>query len=486
MSTPYELYIDGRWLAPCGTGTIAVIDSATEAEMGRVPEGIEADAQAAVAAARAAFDAWAATPAKERGEYLVRVAAALEARSETLVQLMTGETGTPVTLARTAVQTALRHWQAYARLAGDFAWHARVGHSLVVREAAGVVAAITPSTEPFHSITLTVAAALAAGCTVVLKPSGVAPLNAFVLAEAIHAAKLPAGVFNLVTGNGPTVGEVLASHPSVDMVSLTGATSTGRRVAALAAATVKRVVLALGGKPAAVILEDADVRTAVEATVNACFLNAGQNCAAPTRMIVPEARYEEVRALARMAAEAFVPGDPRNEATRLGPLASAAQATRVRGGIRRGIEEGAELVTGGPDRPAGLAKGFFVRPTVFGRVHPKATLAQEEIVGPVLAILTYRDEDEAVRITNDSLYGLAGTVWAASDERAMRVARRLRTGPIGINGATHGDAAALFGGVKQSGYGRQNGGYGNYGGYGLETFLEPKSLQLKAGREPSD
>ncbi|HEY4353698.1 MAG TPA: aldehyde dehydrogenase family protein, partial [Paraburkholderia sp.] len=316
---------------------------------------------------------------------------------------------------------------------------------------------------------------LAAGCTVVLKPSEIAPLNAFVLAEAIHEAGLPAGVFNLVCGYGPVVGEVLAAHPSVDMVSFTGSTRAGKRVSELAAASVKRVALELGGKSASVILDDADLPAAVKATVGACFLNSGQTCSAHTRMLVPESRYDEVRALAKSPAESYVPGDPRHDRTRLGPLASAAQQQRVQQYIARGIEEGAELVTGGPGMPEGMQQGFFAKPTVFGRVHPKATIAQEEIFGPVLTILTFKDEDEAIRIANDSVYGLAGAVWAGSDERALGIARRMRTGQVNINGGGW-NAAAPFGGYKQSGYGREN------GAYGLDEYLEYKAMQLTVNK----
>ncbi|WP_323118697.1 aldehyde dehydrogenase family protein [Burkholderia alba] len=473
MKSYEQFYIDGAWRTPVGRGTIDVIDSGTEAVIGRIPAGEADDAKAAIAAARAAFDGWAATPPAERAGYLRKITEQLKTRGEELAQLITGEVGMPIRLSR-AIQVAgpIYNWGAYAKLADTFPFEAQVGHSLIVREPVGVVAAITPWNYPLNQVTLKVAAALAAGCTVVLKPSEVAPLNAFVLAEAIHAAGLPAGVFNMVCGYGPVVGEVLASDPEVDMVSFTGSTRAGKRVSEVAAATVKRVALELGGKSASVLLDDADFPAAVKGTVGACFLNAGQTCSAHTRMLVPEARYDEARALAKAAAETYVAGDPRSDATRLGALASAAQQQRVRDYIRRGVEEGAELVTGGVDMPAGLTRGFFVQPTVFGRVAPKATIAQEEIFGPVLSIITYRDEDEAVRIANDSPYGLGGAVWAGSDERALRVARRIRTGQVDINGAMW-NAAAPFGGFKQSGHGREN------GVYGLEEYLEYKSLQLK-------
>ena len=473
----YEhLYIGGKWLKPSGTGTIDVIDSGTEAVMGRIPEGQAADAEAAVEAAKLAFDSWAATPAATRAGYLQKIAANLKARTEELAAAISGEVGMPLKLSRAIqVGSPVYNWNAYAKLAREFEFETRVGNSLVVREPVGVVAAITPWNYPLNQITLKVAPALAAGCTVVLKPSEVAPLNAFMLAEAIHEAGLPAGVFNLVSGYGPVVGEIIASHPFVDMVSFTGSTRAGKRVAELAAASVKRVALELGGKSASVVLDDADFPTAVKSSVAACYLTSGQTCSAHTRLLVPKARYEEVRALAKAAAEAFTVGDPRSEDARLGPLASAVQLSRVREYIERGIAEGAELVTGGAQLPEGLSEGFFVRPTVFGRVHPKATIAQEEIFGPVLSIITYEDEEEAIRIANDSLYGLGGAVWAGSDERAIAVARRLRTGQVDINGGAW-NMHAPFGGFKQSGYGREN------GVYGLEEYLEYKSMQLKAAK----
>jgi acyl-CoA reductase-like NAD-dependent aldehyde dehydrogenase len=468
-----QFYIGGQWVAPAGKGTIDVIDSGTEAVMGRIPEGVEADAEAAVAAARAAFDAWAATPAVERGAYLQKIAQNLKARTDELAQMIAGEVGMPLKLAR-AIQVGgpVYNWNAYAKLAGEFQYEERVGNSLVVREPVGVVAAITPWNYPLNQITLKVAAALAAGCTVVLKPSEVAPLNAFVLAEAIHEAGLPAGVFNLVTGYGPVVGELLARHPAVDMVSFTGSTRAGKRVSEVASATVKRVALELGGKSASVILDDADFAAAVKGTVSACFLNSGQTCSAHTRMIVPQSRYEEARALAKEAVESYTVGDPRDEKVRLGPLASAVQQARVWQYIERGLADGAELVTGGSGLPEGVTKGFFVKPTVFGRVPRDAAIAQEEIFGPVLTILTAKDEDDAVAIANDSLYGLGGAVWAGSDERAMRVARRIKSGQIDINGGTW-NMVAPFGGYKQSGHGREN------GKYGLEEYLEYKSMQFK-------
>lgn len=473
MQTYDKFYINGQWVAPTGRDTIDVFHSATEEIMGRIPAGAEADAQAAVEAAQAAFERWSATPAAERGQYLRKIAEGLKARTEALAQTITGEVGMPIKLAR-AIQVGgpVYNWNHYADIAGSFPYEERVGNSLVVREPVGVVGAITPWNYPLNQITLKVAPALAAGCTVVLKPSEVAPLNAFILAEVIDAAGLPPGVFNLITGFGPVVGEALARHPALDMISFTGSTRAGKRVSELAAQTVKRVALELGGKSASVILDDADFPAAVKGTITACYLNSGQTCSAHTRMLVPASRYEEAKALAGKIAASFVPGDPRDEATRLGPLASEVQRERVVSYIRKGLDEGAELVTGGPERPDGLTQGYYVRPTVLGGVKPDATVAQEEIFGPVLSIITYRDEDDAVRIANDSIYGLGGGVWSSDEDRALRVARRIRTGQVDINGGQF-NMQAPFGGYKQSGNGREN------GIYGLEEFLEYKALQFR-------
>jgi betaine-aldehyde dehydrogenase len=335
----------------------------------------------------------------------------------------------------------------------------------------GVIGCITPWNYPLHQVAAKVAFALSAGCTVVLKPSEVAPLSAFVLAEIIDGARLPRGVFNMVTGDGPTVGEAIAVHPGIDMVSFTGSTRAGKRVAELASQTVKRVALELGGKSANVILDDADLPRAVKTGVQNCFLNSGQTCSAWTRMLVPRAKHDEAVRIAKEAAEGFAVGDALAKGTRLGPLVSKRQQERVRGYIRKGIEEGATLVTGGPDQPAGQPRGFFVKPTVFAGVRNDMTIAREEIFGPVLCIIPYDGEEEAVRIANDTDYGLAGAVWSADADRARRVARRMRTGQVDINGGAF-NLMAPFGGFKQSGIGRE------YGKEGLGEFLETKSLQM--------
>ena len=469
-----RLYIGGAWVPSRGSGTIHVLSASTEAVIGRVPDGTPDDADAAVRAARAAFEPWAATPPAERGAWLKKISDQLKARAEELGHLIAGEVGMPLKLATRIQAGSPAHiFAMYADLAGRFSFESKAGSSMLLRDPVGVVAAITPWNYPLHQIAAKVAPALAAGCTVVLKPSEVAPLNAFVLADVIEAIGLPKGVFNLVSGYGPIVGEALARHADVDMVSFTGSTRAGRRVSELAAQTVKRVALELGGKSAAVILDDADLATAVKGTVNACFLNSGQSCSAHTRMLVPESRYAEAARIAVEAAQTFTVGDPFGGAAKLGPLTSARQRERVLDYIRKGIADGAELLCGGAEPPPVLSTGYYVQPTVFGRVNPNSTIAQEEIFGPVLSIITYKDEDDAVRIANGTIYGLAGAVWSADTARAVRVARRMRTGQVDINGAPF-NYAAPFGGMKQSGRGRE------LGEQGLEEFLEYKALQLKS------
>ncbi|WP_334190502.1 aldehyde dehydrogenase family protein [Noviherbaspirillum sp.] len=473
MQTRDKLYINGQWVTPSGRNTIPVINASTEEVMATIPEGDETDADAAVAAARAAFDGWSATPPSDRAGFLRKIHEGLKARSEELAQTITGEVGMPLKLsAQIQVGSPIANFGYYAKMVTEFEWEEVTGNSRVVREPVGVVACITPWNYPLHQIAAKVAAAMAAGCTVVLKPSEVAPLNAFILAEVIDAAGVPPGVFNLVSGVGPVIGEALVAHRDVDMVSFTGSTRAGKRISEVASATIKRVALELGGKSASVILDDADLPTAVKGTVTACFLNSGQTCSAHTRMLVPESRYEEAAKIAVEVAKNFTIGDPFGGTAKLGPLISDAQRERVRSYIQKGIDEGAELLCGGPDAPADLPKGYYVQPTIFGRVKPDSTIAQEEIFGPVLSIITYRDEDEAVRIANGTLYGLAGGVWAGSDERAQKLAKRLRTGQVDINGGSF-NLFAPFGGYKQSGRGRE------MGPYGMEEFLEYKSLQFK-------
>jgi acyl-CoA reductase-like NAD-dependent aldehyde dehydrogenase len=469
-----KLYLDGQWAAPRTQEIIEVHDAGTGEVMGTVPAGGEHDIAAAVRAARGAFEGWSQLPVARRADYLAKIAAGLKQRAEALARTIAQEVGMPIKLAgRIQAGLPIATFGNYAKLAGEFPFEETVGNSLVVRDPVGVVGAITPWNYPLHQIALKVAPALAAGCTVVLKPSEIAPFNAFLLAEVIHEVGLPAGVFNLVTGLGPVVGEALVKHPEVDMISFTGSTRAGKRISELAAPLVKRVTLELGGKSASIILDDADLPAAVKGTLTSCYLNSGQTCTAFTRMLVPEARYAEARAIAAEVAKTFVPGDPMAESSRLGPLSSRMQLERVRAYIQKGITEGAELVTGGVEPPEGVAPGgYFVKPTVFGKVDPKSTIAQEEIFGPVLSIITYQDEDDAVRIANDTIYGLAGGVWSKDEARAQRVARRMRAGQIDINGGPF-NMNAPFGGFKQSGHGREA------GKYGLEEFLEYKSLQLR-------
>jgi betaine-aldehyde dehydrogenase len=474
MEQRTQFYIDGQWVAPAGKGSIEVFSPTDGALLATIPEGNAADADAAVMAARRAFDAWNVTPAAERAAYLKKIQEGLKARTDEIAKTITLEMGMPYKFSqRIQVGSPTASFGMYSKMLADFPFEEKVGNSKVVREAVGVVAAITPWNYPLHQIAAKVAAALAAGCTVVLKPSEVAPLNAFLLAEIVHAAGLPAGVFNLVTGYGPVVGEAMVTHKEVDMVSFTGSTRAGTRVSELASATVKRVALELGGKSAAIILDDADFAVAVKGVVGNCYLNSGQTCTAHTRMLVPAARYAEAAKLAVEAAAAYRVGDPMAEGTTLGPLASKMQQDRVREYIARGIAEGCELLAGGADLPEGVnPAGYYVRPTVFGKVKWDATIAQEEIFGPVLSIISYSDEEDAIRIANSTVYGLAGGVWSGSDEHAEKVARRIRTGQVEINGGTF-NLYAPFGGYKQSGNGRE------LGKYGLEDFLEYKAMQFR-------
>jgi aldehyde dehydrogenase (NAD+) len=472
MKTYDKLYINGDWVSSTGTGRIDVINSSTEEVMGRIPEGTRADADRAVKAARAAFDAWSQRPVEERAAFLEKISAGLAARAEELGTLIAGEVGMPLPLSK-MIQAGLptANFALYANMIRNFQFEKQVGNSLVVREAVGVVGCISPWNYPLHQIAAKVAPALAAGCTVVLKPSEVAPLNAFLLAEVVQAAGLPPGVFNLVSGYGPEVGEALAAHPEVDMVSFTGSTRAGKRVSEVASATVKRVRLELGGKSASVVLDDADLKRAVTKTVANCYQNSGQTCSAHTRLLVPKARMAEAAEIARQAAEGFTVGNALEGKAKLGPLISKVQLDRVRGYIKKGIEEGATLVTGGPEPVADQPKGWFVKPTVFADVKNSMTIAQEEIFGPVLSIIGYDTEDDAIRIANDTVYGLAGAVWSGDVDHAKRVARRLRTGQVDINGGNF-NLLAPFGGYKQSGHGRE------LGEYGLEEYLETKSMQL--------
>jgi len=472
MKTFNRLFIDGKWSPSAGKEMIDVVNPANEEILARVPAGVPEDVDRAVAAARKAFDGWAGTPLSSRLEKLGMVHEGLSQRADEIAETISRELGMPLKMSR-RIQAGLPVMvtDSYLKLVPDFPFEERVGHSLVVREPVGVVGCITPWNFPLHQVILKVVPALAAGCTVVLKPSEVTPLTAFILAEIIDAAGFPPGVFNLISGVGPLVGEALAVHPEVDMVSFTGSTAAGKRVAELASQSVKRVALELGGKSPAVVLEGADLAKAVRSTVNSCFLNSGQACNAFTRLLVPESIYPEAAKLAVEAAQNFTVGDPFDASVKLGPVVSGIQRERVRQFITKAVKEGADLLLGGPESPAELPSGFFVKPTVFGRVTTKMTIAQKEVFGPVLSILTFKDEEEAVRIANDTSYGLAAAVWCDDAERAMAVARRIQAGQVDINGAPF-NILAPFGGFKQSGHGRE------LGKYGLEEFLETKSIQL--------
>jgi aldehyde dehydrogenase (NAD+) len=467
-----KIYINGAWVPSTGKGTLDVIDSATEEVFATIPEGTAEDVDKAVEAAAAAFPGWAATSREERAKLLTRIGEALGARTDEIAQVISHEVGMPMTLSG-SIQVGLPAgaFADAAQAAENFQWEEEVGNSLVVREPVGVVGAITPWNYPLYQVVLKVAPSLAAGCTVVLKPSEVAPINAFILADVIDEVGLPPGVFNLVSGVGPVVGEAIAAHPKVDMVSFTGSTRAGRRVMELAAEGIKRVSLELGGKSANILLDDADFATAVPAGLFGCYMNSGQTCSALTRMLVPRERLAEVEELAVAGTAGFAPGDPFEAGKLIGPLVSAVQRDRVVGYIKKGIDEGAKLIVGGAEPPEGLGdKGFFVQPTVFSEVTPDMTIAKEEIFGPVLVLMPYDTEEEAIEIANGTPYGLAGAVWSGDSARAERVARQLRTGQVDINGGTF-NPQAPFGGYKQSGFGRER------GKYGLEEFVETKSMQ---------
>lgn len=467
-----KFYINGEWVEPDGNNFLEVTNSTTEEVLATVPEGTAEDINAAVAAAKAAFESWSQTPTEERAKYLQQIADKLSERKNEIGEIIAKEVGMPLPLA-TNVQAGLpaMNFGYYAKLLSEFQFEEKIGNSLIVREPVGVVGCITPWNYPLHQIAAKVAPALAAGCTVVLKPSEIAPITAFILAEIIDEVGLPKGVFNLVTGIGSVVGEALAAHTDVDMISFTGSTNAGKRVSEVAAKNVKKVSLELGGKSANIILDDADFQKAVSSGVSSCYFNSGQTCSALTRMLVPKSRLDEAIEIAKATAEKFSVGDPLVEKIKLGPLVSKTQQERVRSYIKKGMEEGATLVTGGAEQPEGLEKGYFVKPTIFANVNNDMTIAQEEIFGPVLSIIAYQDEDDAVRIANDTIYGLAGGVWSGDNERALRVARKLRTGQVDINGGRY-NLFAPFGGYKQSGNGRE------MGKFGLEEYLEVKAVQM--------
>ncbi len=471
MKDHLQFYIDGRWVDPSGEARpFAVINPATEEPIARIALGSAKDVDLAVAAARRAFETYSQTTREQRLDLLKAISAAYQARYQEIAETISLEMGAPLWLSKAAqAATGLGHFAQMIAVLEKYPFEEQRGTTRIRREPIGVCGLITPWNWPINQIACKVAPALAAGCTMVLKPTEIAPLNAILFAEIMHAAGVPAGVFNLVNGDGPTVGQAIAEHPGIDMVSFTGSTRAGVEVARAAAPTVKRVAQELGGKSANIILDDADFAAAVGGGTMGCAMNSGQSCNAPTRMLVPRSRHDEAVAIAKATAEQITVGDPAGANTRIGPVVSETQWNKIQGLIKKGIDEGATLVTGGPGRPDGLTRGYYVRPTVFANVRNDMSIAREEIFGPVLSILPYEDEEDAIRIANDTPYGLAGYVSSSNLERARRVASRLRAGQISMNGAPP-DFSAPFGGYKQSGNGRE------WGDFGFEEFLETKAM----------
>ena len=470
-----QFYIDGKWVSPSKAHDFRVINPATEEPIATISLGSPADVDKAVAAAKRAFESYSETALDTRLAFLQRIIEIYESRTAEMAETISQEMGSPLWLSRAAQAPAgLAHLSEIVKVLGHFKFEELKGSTLMRKEPIGVCGFITPWNWPMNQIACKVAPALAAGCTMVLKPSEIATLSAYLFAQILHDAGLPPGVFNLVNGDGATVGSAISSHPDVAMVSFTGSTRAGVAVARDAAPTLKRVTQELGGKSANIILDDADLESAVKEGVKACFLNTGQSCDAPTRMLVPRSKLAEAVTAAKLAAEATKVGDPFTKGTGIGPLASHVQFEKVQRLINKGIEEGAKLITGGPGRPEGIDKGYFVKPTVFADIRNDMTIAREEIFGPVLCIIAYGDEDDAVRIANDTPYGLSGYVTSGDIERARRVAKRIRSGNVHINGARV-DFGGCFGGYKQSGNGRE------WGEAGLEEYLELKAVFGYAG-----
>jgi acyl-CoA reductase-like NAD-dependent aldehyde dehydrogenase len=463
-------YYDGAWQTSTGSDTSAVISSATEQEWARVPRGTKDDVDRAVKAARRAFDSWSQAAVDERAQWLEQLAEAMKKRAPQIAEAISHEVGTALGYAtKVQVEFPIMMIGMNAKFIREAKLQEELGNSIIYKEPIGVVGCITPWNYPLHQIVCKIAPALAAGCTVVLKPAEMAPLSAFFLAESAHEIGLPKGVFNVVSGSGRVVGEAIVAHPDVDMVSFTGSLQAGRRIASVAGDGIKKVCLELGGKSAFVVLDDAPFDKAIPAGVNNCMQNSGQTCSAWTRMLVPRARHDEAVEMAKAQLAKLTLGDPFDKNTRLGPLASAAQRDTVLEYIEKGKNEGATLVAGG-GKPANLPTGFYVEPTIFANVDNKMTVAQEEIFGPVLSIIPYDSEAEAIAIANDSQYGLAGGVWAGTQERALEVARQLRTGQVDINGGRF-NVLAPFGGYKKSGIGRE------IGPLAIEEFFQLKSIQ---------
>jgi len=470
MREMLQFYIDGKWVDPQSPNTLDVINPATEEVCGRISIGAAADVDLAVAAATRAFESYSQTSREERIELLEAILAEFAKRHDEVAEAIMEEMGAPWELARDSqAASGPQHIKAAIRALKEYAFEEHNRTTLVIKEPIGVCGLITPWNWPMNQVAVKVAPALAAGCTMVLKPSEIAPFDAMIFAEILDTAGVPAGVFNLVNGDGPGVGTALSQHPDVDMMSFTGSTRAGVLVAQNAAPTVKRVAQELGGKSANILLDDADFEKAVKSGAGDVFENTGQSCDAPSRMLVPKARMDEAAAAAASVAEATVVGDPRDEKTEVGPLVSNLQWNKVQDLIQKGIDEGATLAAGGTGKPEGIDKGYFARPTVFANVSNDMTIAREEIFGPVLSIIPYEDEDEAVRIANDTPYGLSGYVSSSDLDRARKVAARMRTGMVHINGAW-ADSASPFGGYKQSGNGRE------WGAHGIDEFLEVKSI----------
>src|SRR5579883_661796 len=465
-----RFYIDGRWIDPLEPNEFTVINPATESPAGVISMGSAKDADRAVAAARRAFEAFSQTSREERRALLERILASYKKRYQDIANAIREEMGAPASLAKgSQAGIGVGHLAAMIEVLKTFSFEEMRGSTRLVLEPVGVCALITPWNWPMNQVAAKVVPALAAGCTMVLKPSEFSPFSAYLWAKVMHEAGVPRGVFNLINGDGPTVGAALSGHPDIDMVSFTGSTRAGTEVARNAAATVKRVHQELGGKSPNVLLDDADFERAVTKSVLHVYQNSGQSCNAPTRMLVPKARLADVEAIAKRVTEGVVVGDPTSEKTNVGPVVSKIQFERVERLIEKGIAEGARLLVGGPGRPAGLEKGYYVKPTIFSDVRNDMTIAREEIFGPVLCILPYESEEQAIAIANDTPYGLAAYVWSTNPERARRVSRRIRAGQVAVNGAS-GDMKTPFGGFKMSGNGRE------YGEFGLRDFLEVKAV----------
>ncbi len=471
-----KLYIDGEWVTPSGREVITVLEAATGEPIGTVPSGDSVDADRAIHAARRAFDQWAQVPIAERADVVTAIAAGLREREDELARLMSQEVGTPLAISvRVQVGLAATVFETIADAARELPGEERIGNSMIIRVPVGVVGAITPWNYPLYQLAAKVGPALAAGCTVIVKPSSIAPLSNFILADIIDSLDLPPGVFNLVSGPGSEIGELLSSHPEIDMVSITGSTGAGVRVAQAAAPTVKKVALELGGKSAFLIAEGADLDVAIQNAVRGCFVNNGQTCSATTRLIVPNSMIADVEERVAALVNAFTVGDPLNPEVDLGPVASAAQHKVVSDYIDIGMNEGT-LIAGGPGRPEGLDRGYFIKPTVFSRLSPKARIVQEEIFGPVLAIVGYDSLEQGIDFANDSEFGLSGAVFAADVPTAVSIAQRLRTGQVAVNGGRF-NAQAPFGGFKTSGIGRE------LGHHGLLEYFELLSIQFPSADE---